>query len=223
MLRGLTGSVGLKGLVMGATVAGVALSAAPARALDDGKGDSILDVFNFVGLGSTKEAPTIAYRERAPLVLPPKAELEKPVPPAAERAANWPQNQEAVRAAKKAQAGRMRAVSFDGTNANYAGQLAREGRIDPADTPVKKPECSMVPDAVDRCDPTTMWKNLSAKQDMPDHRQMQAGVEPEREYLTQPPKGYMAPKKVERATFDEPNIASEGTDVFDYYHKKPGQ
>ena len=86
-------------------IAGTLLSlglfaATPTQALDDGQQtifDSFVD-FIKMGLGSDEdEKPLIEYRERAPLVLPPKAELPRPLPPVAQRSQAWPQDQDVVR------------------------------------------------------------------------------------------------------------------------------
>ena len=211
-----------KGLVLCYALAGLVAASHPARALDDGKGNGILDVLDLLGLGEKKEEAVIQYRERAPLVLPPKTELRQPMPPAAERAANWPQDQEELRAARRAEANRIRAEDAESDNPRYAGKLTRIGRINAADMkqkPGATEPCSMVPDALNRCDPTTLWKNLSVKSDDKAEKGLQAGVEPDRQYLTQPPKGYMAPTKNVKPTF-EPRHIEEGS-VFDYYHQAP--
>ena len=215
-------SAGLvRNLVLTCAIAGAPLVVTPAHALDDGKGNTLLDVLDIVGLGEKKEEPYIQYRERAPLVLPPKSELRQPLPPAAERSADWPRDPEAVRAAKRAQENRLRREEFDERDPHMAGKLTRQGRINPADAKEHSgPEqaCSMVPDSPNRCDPTTLWKNLAVKSDTPASRGLQAGVEPDRQYLTQPPKGYMAPKKSMAATVDAPQ---QPVGVFDYFRQKP--
>ncbi len=210
----------VKTLVVCSVLAGSAMGSHPARALDDGKGNSLLDVLDLVGLGEKKEEPVIQYRERPPLVLPPKTELRQPAPSAAQRAADWPQDPEAVRAAKRAQDIRGRANADDTNNPQYAGKLTRVGRINPGDS-VEKPgpnqPCSMSPGAGNACDPTTFWKNLSVKSDKPEEKGLQAGVEPDRQYLTQPPKGYMAPTQSVKAGFEAPQPAPS---IFDYVRNK---
>jgi hypothetical protein len=208
-----------RSLVVCCAFGGIALGSHPARALDDGKGNSLMDVLDLVGLGEKKEEAVIQYRERPPLVLPPKTELRQPLPPAAQRAANWPQDQESIRAAKKARDNRFRAAEEENRDPNFAGKLTRMGRINPNDAVEKSgpnQECSMVPDSPNKCDPTTFWNKLSVKNDSPSTRGLQAGVEPDRQYLTQPPKGYRAPKQNVAASF-EPQKDPNGGSIFDYF------
>src|ERR1700731_2337493 len=87
----------------GALVVSLGFVTAPALAADDGQENFFSAVVGMIGgdLGVQKDAPPIDYHERAPLVLPPKMELRKPIPPVAERTQAWPQDPEIV-AAKKA-------------------------------------------------------------------------------------------------------------------------
>jgi hypothetical protein len=206
----------IKSLVVCYAFAGVSLAAQPARALDDGKGNTFLDVLDLVGLGEKKEQDVIQYRERPPLVLPPKTELRQPVPSAGQRAADWPQDQERVRAAKRSRDNRFRTADEENADVHFAGKLTKVGRINPADSRDGPSQCGMAPDSPNKCDPTTFWNNLSAKSDSPADKGLQAGVEPDRQYLTQPPKGYMAPKKSVAASF-EPKKDPDAVSAFDYY------
>ena len=205
------------------SLASLALSHRPAAALDDGKGNSLLDALDFVGLGEKKDQDVIFYRERAPLVLPPKNELRAPTPPVSERVSNWPKDPEAVHAAKLAEENRRRA-SDNPNDSHLAGQLTRQGRVAAAD--MVQPAgpggpCSMTPDAIIRCDPNTYWKNLSVASAASKKQELQAGVEPDREYLTNPPKGYMAPTKNVAAN-SEP-VKHDEENIFDYVRNKVGQ
>ncbi len=208
----------IKGLVVASALAGLTLAPQPAAALDDGKGNSLLDVLDFVGLGQKKDDDVIFYRERAPLVLPPKAELRQPAPPASQRAANWPRDPEAVRAAKKAEENRKRSVVDDNADPNYAARLTREGRITAAEASERSGPggpCNMVPDSPNPCSPTELWKTLAIKSNDQPKEGLQAGVEPEREYLTAPPKGYMKPAQNVKATMEAPKPESD--DPFAYF------
>ncbi len=210
-----------RSLLIGCAVASLSVAAPlPAAAIDDGKGNSFLDVLDLVGLGTKKEEEVIFYRERPPLVLPPKTELRQPLPPAAQRTADWPRDPEAVRAERLNAAGRAKRDNGEDDPA-YAAKLTRQGRINPRDA--REPAgpggaCSMVPDAPNKCDPTTFWNNLSQKSDSPAEKGLQAGVEPERGYLTNPPKGYMAPNR-NVAARSEP-ASSEEPSIFDYFRPR---
>ena len=54
------------------------------------------------------------------------------------------------------------------------------------------------------CSPQEYWGKLAVTAEKKEDAGVQAGIEPEREYLTQPPKGYMAPKQTVKATFEAP-------------------
>ncbi len=198
-----------KCLLICGSLASVSMVATPARALDDGKGNSLLDAFSFFGLGNKEDDKVVLYRERPPLVLPPKAELRQPLPPAAERTPNWPQDPEAVRAAKVNELNRYHAQEDEARDSGLAGKLARQGRIPAGSVPSSNGPCGMDPDSPNRCDPATYWKNLAVKVAEPDDAHLQPGVEPERKFLTEPPKGFRAPKKVVAATFEKPHDPSE--------------
>ena len=99
------------------------------------------------------------------------------------------------------------------------GRIAPGSQVQPAG-PSKA--CSMDPyDKSGGCDPETYWKNLSHKKEGSD-LVIEAGKEPEREYLTQPPKGYLKATKNVKATF-EGNKSHEEEDPRDYFRQKPKQ
>ena len=68
--------------------------------------------------------------------------------------------------------------------------------------------CNMDPFDKNSCTVAEYWGNLSAKSEKKDELSLQAGVEPPREYLTQPPKGYLKATQNVKATF-EPNIKED--------------
>ena len=77
------------------------LSAAPALAADDGQEGLFDSILGIVGVGD-KKAPEIDYRDRAPLVLPPKMALRQPLPSGAQRPAAWPNDPDVARRAREA-------------------------------------------------------------------------------------------------------------------------
>jgi hypothetical protein len=84
-----------------ALAAGALIVASGASAQD---GVMFKDLLGSIGI-IPKEKPDIVYRERPPLVLPPKADLRPPVAPSSveARAGNWPKDPD-VMAARKAAA-----------------------------------------------------------------------------------------------------------------------
>jgi hypothetical protein len=68
------------------------------------------------------------------------------------------------------------------------------------------------------CSTGEYWKQVRTNVKTETKSQLEAGVEPDREYLTQPPKGYMAPKANVKATFEPRNREEE--DPRDFFRKK---
>jgi hypothetical protein len=208
--------------LIGAVALPMSAMSLPALAFDEGRGSTIDTLLNMVGMAPAKEEETINYRERAPLVLPPKTELRQPRAPASKTSANWPQDQEAVAARKRAAAARAPSAKGDALldfkpnpldpNPKGLGVAANAPR-----------ECVMDPDKtrVDACDPVTFWKNLQVRDTKVDKPQLQAGVEPDRKFLTQPPKGYMAPKKTVKATFEAPPRDEQEDAGANFFRSKP--
>jgi hypothetical protein len=196
-------------------------AASPALALEDGKGSPLDALMGVLGVSPDKDDDAIQYRDRAPLVVPPKTELRQPLPPPAARTAAWPQDQELIRAKKRAEERRARAPE------NVSAQDIRNtGRIDPRDQkerPGAPQACDMDPFNRSGCSQTEYWNRLATDR-MGDtgskKRDLQAGVEPPRDYLTQPPKGYMAPKNTVKTTTFEPRHTDE-EDIRDFFRKKP--
>lgn len=192
----------------------------PAFAFEDGKGSMWDAMLEITGMGPPKDDDSIQYRERAPLVVPPKSELRQPLPPPSQRVAAWPQDQEVVRARKKAQ---ERGAQAPRSDAVTAAELKYMGRIDPSQQqtqPGPQRDCNMDPfDRAAGCAPGEYWNKLAQGPKPTEKTQLQAGVEAPREWLTQPPSGYMVPKTVQRATFEP--YHKEEADPRDYFLKKP--
>lgn len=192
--------------LLAACAAAGLLTSAPAFAInDDGRGGIYESLMDMVGMGEKAEPPPIAYRERSPLVVPPKMELPSPKQAPSQRAAAWPTDQEVVRARKKADtSARRKYLETNGGEIVSAEEL-RAGRTTQKPTgPVSGPGtgCSMDPFDKSSCSPQEYWGNLAVTSGKKEEPTLQAGVEPEREYLTQPPKGYMKPTQNVKATFE---------------------
>ena len=175
----------------------------PAKAFDEGRGSTVDTVLGLLGLGAEKEDPNIQYRERAPLVLPPRTDLRPPRQGAAQRAPNFPQDQETVAARRKqAERGKVRLEKVEeGVQVAGARELSRNA-FAPSNGPRR---CDMDTDPTNpnACTAEVFWNSLKVKSEEKPNS-LQAGVEPDRKYLTQPPKGYMAPIQNVKATFEAP-------------------
>lgn len=195
------------------------VAATPAWAADDGQENFFSAVFGLIttDVGVDNTPPPIDYRERAPLVLPPKMELRKPIPPVAERTKAWPQDPEIV-AAKKAAALAKAPRVGDQDKPMTAEEMHRRGPVDP-NAGVPSGDC------LDHhtCDPTAFWAMLkNTKKVDTTQVQLTPGQEPPREYLTQPPPGYLAPTKVVKFTgaAPKPNVEDDPNDNSAHYFRQ---
>ena len=171
---------------------------APAFAADDGEAPLWQGIGGIVGLTETKTQDPIDYRAHGKLVLPPKMVLPPPAAGAAASAA-WPQDSDVVRRTKeKAEAadrGPYKPPIYDpkhGNNSGLAGGGPGPGSVTMSATAGQGPTqrvCS---------------NGLKTADCRPPHGIMQAlglsstpvtelGPEPDRDWLTDPPKGYRAP------------------------------
>ena len=172
------------------------LAAAPARAGDDGAAPiwvGIGSIFNFGG-GGDDEGP-IEYRDRARIVVPPKVELPPPAVSPTQANAAWPVDQEVVKRKKeKAEkdayvftplrkrtppaSGPGSVVTVSATAGQPAGQRpCTKGPGDTCETR-KAPSLNLNP---------LTWVGLEKK------APTVLGPEPDRDWLTDPPKGYREP------------------------------
>lgn len=147
-----------------------------------------------------EDKPRIEYRERAPLVLPPKATLPAPVAkPADVRNANWPKDPD-VQAEKRREARARLPAGTDersqmlrDQNVTLSVDELRAGRRAGAGIP-SEPDLRPNLDHRD-----ALWVNpdVLRKQRMnggdTDDAPLVAGVEPRRKTLVEPPTGFRAP------------------------------
>lgn len=204
-------------ILFGAAIAiGCVTSGGVAFAADDGYANVFSSVLGAVGLMPGDKSPEIDYRERAPLVLPPKMDLVKPVAGGSGRTAAWPQDpdvQRRRREAEEARAPLTHDALHDGSQQLSRDELLR-GRVagkdgnDIPDISRRQSECGQAgnqrnclvlnPDELKAMDERYQASGQAEKKDIV------AGQEPERQYLTQPPKGYMKTTKTIKATAEAP-------------------
>ena len=177
-----------------------AMAAAPARALDDGQQSIFSAIFGMVGLDSGKTDEQIDYRERPPLVLPPKMQLRQPQQAASDRNPAWPLDPDLVKRQRAADAARGSSVmpAKDEDRLTKQQLAARRASAferkphDSCDDNDRTPSCIYVP-----------WDKLSASKKAAKDV-IVAGQEPERGSLTEPPKGYRVGSKNVKATTEAP-------------------
>jgi hypothetical protein len=195
------------------------MAAAPAAQAQDLTGG----IFNILGLGND-EKEAIDYRERPPLVVPPKAVLRPPVEGASSRAGNWPNDPDA--AARRAAAAESRRPAPGDISERSEGRLLsqrelaagrRAGRADP--NPL--PHGAGVD--VKNSDMTEFYTSGAHRRTMrvAEENQLVPGQEAPRRFLTDPPPGLRLPagNAPIRATPDRPVIGRDissrpETDVF---------
>jgi len=143
-------------------------------------------------LGKEEKAP-IEYREHGKIVVPPKMDLPPPGSAAPENAAAWPVDQETIRkriakeTAKKEIAGQGDArLRYTHPFPNAPVTIRAQDQPDPSVCPGGKcdssPSSSSFLSSLNPLSWVGMNKSASA-----------LGPEPDREWLTDPPKGYRAP------------------------------
>ena len=192
-------------------------SALPAMAQDDGQEPIWTSLGTLFGIGGTPKAD-IDYRERPPLVLPPKMNLRNPQPSTAARNAAWPVDPD-VEARRKAAEEAKLPVVFFGLEAATASSSQRDLVKDKIAA-----QRSGSTRSVDNCfldgRNCTRWNpsegpNLAAAPD-----KLVAGQEPERGTLTDPPKGYRVATKNVKATAESPRSLQDDTSVRSFFKTK---
>ena len=206
-----TGSRSGRGAVLGLGLLGFALAAGqPARAADDGYENVFSSVLDSVGIIKSDPPPEIEYRERPPLVLPPSATLPKPAS-APQRSAAWPQDPDVLKR-RKASADARAPNSLDPSQSNKGILLSKDELLKGRgqDEPVRPNTCGN--DGNQRGCLVINPDELKAENDRWNAANPQktdtlvAGKEPPREWLTEPPKGYMKPAKTMKATAEAPEL-----------------
>ena len=162
----------------------------------EGDGVAMKSLLGAMGI-IPRERPPIEYRERPPLVVPPKAELRAPIEPgsAESRAANWPKDPDV--AARRREAAEARRPATENTRLSPEEiQAGRRAGSMPVTAPAGhvSERTVLTPDELRAADPRNA------------RRPVLAGAEPERQSLTEPPAGYRKPaaNAPMRATSDEP-------------------
>jgi hypothetical protein len=202
----------LRGLPRAVPLAALALSLGyatltPAKAADDGQESFFSSVWGMIGGGigvAPRSDPAIDYHERAPLVLPPKMDLPPPAATAAQRDKSWPQDPD-VLAARKAQEEAKAPHLQHQLDPPETIEQSRQRSATAYDPAANQPTGDCLEERT--CDPTTFWNSLkNTKKGDTAQLQLIPGREPPREYLTQPPPGYMSPTKAVKVTQSAPQV-----------------
>ncbi len=217
-------------LALGFVVA--ASFAAPVRAADDGYDNVFSSVLTAAGVLDTKRTAPIEYRERPPLALPPKAGVVPPVGARSARPASWPNDPDIIKQRKADE--EARAPMEDGFARTRNGPLSKaelmKGRVAGTDAQNVAPgDCSGFANNNRSClllspnELRAQGERYRASNGDEPKDVVTAGTEPEREYLTQPPKGYLKATKTVKATVAAPDIKMDESSPKSmvYYRGKP--
>lgn len=200
-----------RGRIVVAGLLGVCLASSAARAADDGYANVFSSVLGAVGLVKGDSAPDIQYRERPPLVLPKDAALPKPAAGGLTHTAAWPQDPDVLK--KRKQDAEAHAphtldpsLSDHGTMLSHDEQMKGRVATEADNEPVRPNTCGNDGQHCILLSPAEMERQSEAyRAANPEKSEtLVAGQEPTREYLTQPPKGYMKPTKTVKATAEAP-------------------
>ncbi|GAC1335825.1 MAG: hypothetical protein NVSMB26_21240 [Beijerinckiaceae bacterium] len=195
VIRPVAGAAGVLVLV------GLVSHAVPARAEEGNQ--TLRQIMGLItGDDGKKDTDGIDYRERPPLVLPPKIDLPPPQASAAEQNVAWPNDPDTgrVRKVKAESRAPSRHLNEVTANPHISQQELERGRVattDSASGPLQNPcDNSTSPNCL--YTPWSILKKVTGDADAKET--LQPGVEPPREYLTQPPVGYRRPTQVVKAT-----------------------
>lgn len=208
---------------------GLCAAAMPAQAADDGYQNVFSSVLTAVGVMPPPRSPDIDYRERAPLVVPPKSALAAPVE-ARPLPASWPKDPDVIKRRKADAAARVpgenRFSKRDDGSISSKDELM-QGRVDTPEQDSGSKTCGSFGNNDRNClllSPDELKRQGEAYEAAnPDRKnEVTAGVEPERDYLTQPPKGYMKATRTVKATTEAPDqkIDESNPKASLYYRKK---
>ncbi|MBN9060933.1 MAG: hypothetical protein BGP06_16825 [Rhizobiales bacterium 65-9] len=181
-------------LVIGAALAAGAMFSAPAPASAD---DIFTEVFSAIGITSKPKEP-IDYRERAPLVVPPKSALPTPQAPAETRAANWPNDPDVVARRKAAEDARLPALQiWQREEPRLSPGALRNGPRTATNNPAP-PRWRHEDDTTDLIITPTMQMKDADNRRATSLSNLRPGEEPQRDSLTDPPAGYRKPTEIVR-------------------------
>jgi hypothetical protein len=195
--------LGFRGTALGFAITAVLIGSTAARAGDDGSAPlwvGIGSIFSGLGVnpfGSEEKPPPIDYREHGKIVVPPKIDLPPPGSPVA-TGADWPVNVETQRRAAQKAAKKDFIAGQGDARLRYTHPF-------PANEPVTvRPSDQVDPELTcphGNCQATTNSSSSSMLSainplnwvGMGGSKSTSLGPEPDREWLTDPPKGYRAP------------------------------
>lgn len=193
-------------------------TAARAQAFDD-RPSTLKPILNMIVGGDDDTKADIDFRERPSLVVPKTRDLPPPRPGVGPRVANWPQDQEVVR--RRDEAARVRGPAQIELNRNPVLDKAELMRGRTNDAPVAVSLCDTYVGGIQDCAPTPMEKikrvfSLGSSND----EVVVVGKEPDRGYLTEPPRGYRRASQTVKATKDGGYEREDAANPAAYYRNQ---
>lgn len=179
------------------------LGAAPARAADDGAAPIWVGLGSIVGLAGSKDEEPIEYRDHARLVLPPSANLPPPAP-AITGGVAWPLDPD-VEKRRKEKAERDQ-YTFVPLHLRHPAATTKDSVVTTSATagmaPGQRP-CVKGPgdECATRTSPSLNWNPLTWV-GLQKNAPTVLGPEPDRDWLTDPPRGYREPAEGAGAKID---------------------
>jgi hypothetical protein len=190
-------ALGFRGMILALATTTVLIGATAARAGDDGAAPlwvGIGSIFGGLGINpwGNEEKTSIEYREHGKIVVPPKIELPPPSSGAATSAEAWPMNQETQRKKIEREAAKKEIAGQGDARLRYTHPFTPGAPVTVRATDQEGPAGSC---ANGKCETSSVLSNLNPLGWVGMNKSSSAklGPEPDREWLTDPPKGYRAP------------------------------
>ena len=203
--------------------AGLCLLAIPvsAQSFDD-RPSSLAPILNIISGGDDSAKAEIDFRERAPIVIPKGAtgDLPPPRPGVGPKVANWPKDQEVVRAREARAEARVPQQIEWNRNPMLSKRELMDGRSN--EQPVAVSLCDTYVNGVQDCAPTPMEKikRVFSLGGDTNRDVVVVGKEPSREYLTEPPRGYRSASHTTTATREKVYEREDASDPRAYLREQ---
>lgn len=208
----------ISGLAFALAVAATGLTTPAAALDDDGKAGLFDAVTGLIGFGAAKQGPELDYRQRPPLVVPPKTALPQPAQ-RGEKSAAWPQDPDVIR--RRDAAARARApmgLPSDSAGVMLSKRELLAGRAAGNDRAPAGQEPGCRGQGCVWLHPDQLRSQGVLKEQAPS---LVVGQEPGRDWLTQPPKGYRRATQQTGVGAIQPRIAGSNEASPFYFLVKP--
>ncbi|MBV1707174.1 MAG: hypothetical protein KGQ37_08200 [Hyphomicrobiales bacterium] len=185
----------------------------PAMAADDGSGSILSGLMGIAGVDK-KPAPDIFYRERPPLVVPPRYNLPKPQARISRTDPAWPKDPDAIARRQARHANKFSFIPvFHDQGRLLTQQQLLAHRLAPGTAPAVAPDPCNGSYRSRECELLTPQQLAAFKPAKPADV-LTPGVEPARRSLTDPPPGYRIPTHAVKETRMAPKDSDQSQFAF---------